>query len=81
MREKWILKLKRKVKSKENGTRYSGNMKNFEKFKSKNNMNRRREEIQVKTTGSIFDKIIKENFPNLKEMPVRVQEQTEHQID
>jgi hypothetical protein len=33
------------------------------------------EEIQVKDTESIFNKIIEENFPNLKkEMPIKVKE-------
>ena len=33
------------------------------------------EDTQVKSTESIFNKIIEENFPNLKkEMPIKVQE-------
>ena len=40
------------------------------------------EEIQLKGTESIFNKIIEENFPNLqKDMPMKVQELTGHQTD
>ena len=42
-----------------------------------------KEEIKEKCMDNIFMKIIEENVPNLKEIPIKVQEtkkQTEHQI-
>jgi hypothetical protein len=40
------------------------------------------EDIQLKGPANIFNKIIEENFPNLKkEMPMNIQKSTELQID
>ena len=54
-------------------------MGHHKKSKPKNNRDRRRR-TQMKGTENIFNKLIEENFPNLKEMTIKVQEVTEHQI-
>lgn len=42
------------------------NQGHYEKTKSTNNRYRRRRRTQIKGTENIFNKIIEENFPNLK---------------
>ena len=50
-------------------------MGHYEKAKSKNNRYKEGKEVQLKSTENIFNKIIKENFPNLKkDMPIKIQE-------
>jgi hypothetical protein len=40
------------------------------------------EDFQLKGPANIFNKIIEENFPNLKKkMPMNIQKHTERQID
>jgi hypothetical protein len=54
---------------------HPGNPGHNEKTKPKNNRLGEREESQLKGPGNIFNKIIKENIPNLKkEMPMNIQE-------
>jgi hypothetical protein len=36
---------------------------------------------QPKGSGDIFNKIMKETFPNLKEMPIKAKKLTEYQTD
>ena len=50
-------------------------MGHYEKTKPKNNRYRRRRKSSIKSTENIFNKIIEENFPNLKkDMPMKIQE-------
>lgn len=44
-------------------------------------MNRRKVSFSVKGPENIFNKFIEENFPNLKEMPIKVQEAYRIPID
>ena len=39
------------------------------------------EETLVNGTGNIFNKIIEENFPNLKKMSIRYKKHTEDHVD
>ena len=54
--------------------KHAGNLEHYENTKPKNNRNRRRLSIP-KTQKKLFNKIIEENFPNLKkQMPINVKE-------
>ena len=56
-------------------------MGHYEKTKLKNNRDRK-EEIQLKSTGNLFNNIIDKNSPNLKKaMHTRYKKFTEHHID
>jgi hypothetical protein len=55
--------------------KHPGNLRHKEKTKAKDNRYRRERRCQLKGTVNIFNKIIEENFSNLKkEMPVNIQE-------
>ena len=56
-------------------TKLSGNLGHNKKTKPKNIGMEEGEELQLKGPENIFNKIIEENFPNLKnDIPMKVQE-------
>ena len=58
-------------------TKHPRNLEHYEKTKRRNNRNRerRKKKSQLKGPENIFNKIIEENFPYLKNgVPVKVQE-------
>ena len=56
-------------------TKHSGNLAHYEKTKPKNKRNRKRKEGQLKNSENILNKLIEENFPNLKkETFIKVEE-------
>ena len=57
------------------------NLGHDEKTNSKNNINRGKRRNKVKGIESIFNKIIEENSPNLKEMPIKYRKCTEQEIE
>ena len=64
--------IKENVKATIPNTKYSGNMGHCEKAKRKGTRYRRSKEIQLKGTENLLNKIIEENFSNLKkDMPVK----------
>jgi hypothetical protein len=54
--------------------KHSGNMRHYEKKDLTIIVIEEREDSQIKDPEDIFNKIIEEKFPNLKEMPMEVQE-------
>jgi hypothetical protein len=56
-------------------TKHPGNLEHYEQTKAKNNMNRRVWRLQFQKLENIFNKIIEENYLNLKKViPIKVQE-------